>query len=192
VLSVSPFGVVHAQLLPPSSLALQLLALVKEGVRDFSISRAAVSWGIPVPRDPEQTVYVWFDALIGKCRRYRRCASVLQGFVVCIVCQASRVSPYLLSNWESSPSWHAISTICFSCSMDFRPCHAANCITAIESVCMTLRCLRTSVVLVVYGARGTVVHWTQFTIAGRLNDFDLLSGVFTVVGKLFTTPWYNV
>ena len=34
-------------------------------VRDFSISRAAVSWGIPVPRDPAQTVYVWFDALLG-------------------------------------------------------------------------------------------------------------------------------
>ena len=38
---------------------------VREGVRDFSISRAAVSWGIPVPRDPKQTVYVWFDALNG-------------------------------------------------------------------------------------------------------------------------------
>jgi methionyl-tRNA synthetase len=47
-------------------LTAQLVALVQEGVRDFSISRAAVSWGIPIPRDPEQTVYVWFDALIGK------------------------------------------------------------------------------------------------------------------------------
>ena len=35
------------------------------GLRDFSISRAAVSWGIPLPRDPAQTVYVWFDALLG-------------------------------------------------------------------------------------------------------------------------------
>lgn len=43
----------------------QLLALCEEGVRDFSISRAAVSWGIPIPNDPQQTVYVWFDALIG-------------------------------------------------------------------------------------------------------------------------------
>ncbi|MEN9220167.1 MAG: methionine--tRNA ligase [Thermostichales cyanobacterium GMQP_bins_62] len=33
-------------------------------MRDFSISRLNVSWGIPVPRDPEQTIYVWFDALI--------------------------------------------------------------------------------------------------------------------------------
>ena len=35
------------------------------GLRDFSISRAAVSWGIPLSRDPSQTVYVWFDALLG-------------------------------------------------------------------------------------------------------------------------------
>jgi len=38
---------------------------VRSGLRDFSISRAAVAWGIPIPRDPSQTVYVWFDALFG-------------------------------------------------------------------------------------------------------------------------------
>lgn len=38
---------------------------VKEGLRDFSISRAAVEWGIPVPTNPKQTIYVWFDALLG-------------------------------------------------------------------------------------------------------------------------------
>ncbi|KAL2641423.1 hypothetical protein R1flu_009010 [Riccia fluitans] len=38
---------------------------VKDGLRDFSISRAAVEWGIPVPTDPKQTIYVWFDALLG-------------------------------------------------------------------------------------------------------------------------------
>ncbi len=43
----------------------QVLGWVKDGVRDFSISRAAVSWGIAVPKDPQQTVYVWFDALNG-------------------------------------------------------------------------------------------------------------------------------
>jgi methionyl-tRNA synthetase len=43
----------------------EVLGWVKEGLRDFSISRAAVSWGIPIPRDPAQTVYVWFDALNG-------------------------------------------------------------------------------------------------------------------------------
>jgi methionyl-tRNA synthetase len=49
----------------PESRKNEVLGWVKEGLRDFSISRAAVSWGIPVPKDPEQTVYVWFDALLG-------------------------------------------------------------------------------------------------------------------------------
>ena len=38
---------------------------VQNGVRDFSISRAATQWGIKFPQDPVQTVYVWFDALNG-------------------------------------------------------------------------------------------------------------------------------
>lgn len=38
---------------------------VRQGVRDFSISRAAVEWGIPMLQDPDQTLYVWFDALLG-------------------------------------------------------------------------------------------------------------------------------
>ncbi|KAI9115642.1 hypothetical protein K1719_013311 [Acacia pycnantha] len=38
---------------------------IKKGLRDFSISRASVDWGIPVPNDKTQTIYVWFDALLG-------------------------------------------------------------------------------------------------------------------------------
>lgn len=38
---------------------------IKSGLRDFSISRALVDWGIPVPNDDNQTIYVWFDALLG-------------------------------------------------------------------------------------------------------------------------------
>ncbi|KAL2530291.1 methionyl-tRNA synthetase/methionine--tRNA ligase/MetRS (cpMetRS) [Forsythia ovata] len=38
---------------------------VKSGLRDFSISRASVDWGIAVPNDDKQTIYVWFDALLG-------------------------------------------------------------------------------------------------------------------------------
>lgn len=45
---------------------MQLLTWVNEGVRDFSISRSAVQWGINIPNDPAQTVYVWFDALLGR------------------------------------------------------------------------------------------------------------------------------
>ncbi|KAJ0525496.1 putative methionine--tRNA ligase [Helianthus annuus] len=38
---------------------------MKSGLKDFSISRASVDWGIRVPNDPKQTIYVWFDALLG-------------------------------------------------------------------------------------------------------------------------------
>lgn len=38
---------------------------IKSGLKDFSISRASVEWGIPVPNDQKQTIYVWFDALLG-------------------------------------------------------------------------------------------------------------------------------
>jgi methionyl-tRNA synthetase len=43
----------------------EVLNFVKQGLKDFSISRAHVSWGIPMPNDPDQTLYVWFDALLG-------------------------------------------------------------------------------------------------------------------------------
>ena len=62
-ISVSP--PLPADFVQPESRRNEVLGWVKSGVRDFSISRAAVAWGIPVPRDPRQTVYVWFDALNG-------------------------------------------------------------------------------------------------------------------------------
>ncbi len=45
----------------------EVLAFVERGLQDFSISRSKTrsgGWGIPVPGDPEQVVYVWFDALV--------------------------------------------------------------------------------------------------------------------------------
>ncbi len=43
----------------------EAIAFVKEGLEDFSISRekSRLSWGIPVPGDDTQVMYVWFDAL---------------------------------------------------------------------------------------------------------------------------------
>ena len=44
----------------------ELMTFVREGLEDFSISRSqkrAKGWGISVPNDPSQVVYVWFDAL---------------------------------------------------------------------------------------------------------------------------------
>lgn len=55
----------NPEFVSPEARRNEVMGWVKEGLRDFSISRAAVSWGIPVPRDPAQTVYVWFDALNG-------------------------------------------------------------------------------------------------------------------------------
>jgi methionyl-tRNA synthetase len=44
----------------------EVLGFIRGGLRDFSISRSrarARDWGIPVPGDPSQVMYVWFDAL---------------------------------------------------------------------------------------------------------------------------------
>jgi len=42
----------------------EVVRLLEAGLPDVSISRQRLPWGIPFPGDPEQTVYVWFDALI--------------------------------------------------------------------------------------------------------------------------------
>src|SRR5207247_11300040 len=42
----------------------EVVRLIEDGLQDVSISRQRLPWGIPFPGDPEQTVYVWFDALI--------------------------------------------------------------------------------------------------------------------------------
>jgi len=41
----------------------EVLAFVRGGLRDLSISRSTFSWGIPVPDDPKHVIYVWLDAL---------------------------------------------------------------------------------------------------------------------------------
>jgi len=42
----------------------EVLSFVRGGLRDLSISRANIKWGVPLPWDESHTVYVWFDALI--------------------------------------------------------------------------------------------------------------------------------
>lgn len=44
----------------------EVLSFIRQGLEDFSISRSkerAHGWGIPVPEDKNQVIYVWFDAL---------------------------------------------------------------------------------------------------------------------------------
>jgi methionyl-tRNA synthetase len=47
----------------PESRRNEVLAFVRSGMRDLSISRSTFSWGIPVPDDPKHVIYVWLDAL---------------------------------------------------------------------------------------------------------------------------------
>jgi methionyl-tRNA synthetase len=50
----------------PAGRRLEVLAFIDGGLADFSVSRPAVragGWGIAVPGDPDQVIYVWFDAL---------------------------------------------------------------------------------------------------------------------------------
>lgn len=44
----------------------EVISLVRGGLEDVSISRlkSSVSWAIPVPDDPQHTIYIWFDALL--------------------------------------------------------------------------------------------------------------------------------
>ena len=39
------------------------MSFVRSGLRDLSVSRSTLSWGIPVPDDPKHVIYVWLDAL---------------------------------------------------------------------------------------------------------------------------------
>lgn len=48
----------------PESARNEVVAFLESGVRDLSISRSSFDWGIPVPWDQEQVIYVWFDALL--------------------------------------------------------------------------------------------------------------------------------
>lgn len=42
----------------------EVLGILKQGLKDISVSRTAVKWGIPIPFDPNHYTYVWVDALI--------------------------------------------------------------------------------------------------------------------------------
>ena len=49
----------------PANRRQEVRNFVAQGLRDFSISRVNVSWGLPVPGHEGHTFYVWFDALLG-------------------------------------------------------------------------------------------------------------------------------
>ena len=49
----------------PTSRFNEVISFVRGGLKDLSISRTSVKWGIPVPGDDRHVIYVWFDALVG-------------------------------------------------------------------------------------------------------------------------------
>ena len=53
----------HPDFIAPESRRNEVISFVKGGLRDLSISRTSVTWGVPVPKDEKHTMYVWLDAL---------------------------------------------------------------------------------------------------------------------------------
>ena len=54
----------HPDAVEPASAYNEVVSFIRQGLRDLSISRSTFDWGIPVPWDTDQVVYVWFDALL--------------------------------------------------------------------------------------------------------------------------------
>ena len=53
----------HPGAIKPEFRGNEALGLIRGGLRDFSVSRTSLKWGIPLPWDPKHVAYVWFDAL---------------------------------------------------------------------------------------------------------------------------------
>jgi len=53
----------HPEFIQPESRRNEILSFVEGGLRDLSITRTSIRWGIPVPGEEPHVFYVWFDAL---------------------------------------------------------------------------------------------------------------------------------
>jgi methionyl-tRNA synthetase len=51
----------------PRSRCNEALSFIRSGLRDVPLTRHKLTWGVPVPWDPEHVFYVWFDALLNYC-----------------------------------------------------------------------------------------------------------------------------
>ena len=54
----------HPEFIQPEIRRNEILAFLKNDLKDLSISRTTITWGIPVPDEPGHVFYVWFDALM--------------------------------------------------------------------------------------------------------------------------------
>lgn len=55
----------HPEFIQPETRRNEVVAFVRSGLRDLSISRTSLRWGIPMPTEDGHVFYVWFDALTG-------------------------------------------------------------------------------------------------------------------------------
>ena len=55
----------HPEFVNPPSRRNEVIRFVSDGLKDLSVSRTSVKWGIPVPVADSHVIYVWFDALVG-------------------------------------------------------------------------------------------------------------------------------
>ncbi|HEX3985427.1 MAG TPA: methionine--tRNA ligase [Acidobacteriaceae bacterium] len=53
----------HPEFIRPETRRNEVIAFVKAGLKDLSVSRTSFNWGIPVPGDEKHVIYVWMDAL---------------------------------------------------------------------------------------------------------------------------------
>jgi methionyl-tRNA synthetase len=53
----------HPEFVKPDYRMNEVKSFIKSGLRDISVSRSRLKWGIPWPGDPHQVFYVWYDAL---------------------------------------------------------------------------------------------------------------------------------
>ncbi len=53
----------HPEFIQPDTRRNEVIAFVRGGLRDLSISRTTLKWGVPWPGDPKHVFYVWYDAL---------------------------------------------------------------------------------------------------------------------------------
>jgi methionyl-tRNA synthetase len=54
----------HPDFVLPAFRRNEAISFIEGGLTDISLSRPKLSWGVPIPWDPSQVVYVWFDALL--------------------------------------------------------------------------------------------------------------------------------
>jgi methionyl-tRNA synthetase len=57
----------HPDAVQPEARRNEVLGFIRQGLRDFSMSRTSITWGIPLPWDEQHVTYVWFDALFNYC-----------------------------------------------------------------------------------------------------------------------------